>query len=162
MALFPNSFVVPFELARALVTYGFNVPYIFSAHAGKDDQEHIAWLMDKRPETRVFQNIHPGIENFLEQKLKVDLTIGLDGEFFCPGTRTIQSIARQPYGYEGAASLLQEMATVMNNPHLYRPQSYAGNFMSWQEAMDLAYKDQKSRKAADINIMQIKMAGKGG
>ncbi|MEA4925682.1 MAG: nitrogenase component 1 [Syntrophomonadaceae bacterium] len=109
----------PFELARALVAYGFNVPYIFSDEAGEDDQEHIAWLAARRPQTRIFLNSQYGLETFPAQKLKVDLAIGLNGEAFGAGFKTIQSIARLPYGYEGAVCLLREMTKVMNNPHLW-------------------------------------------
>lgn len=119
----------PFELARALATYGFNVPYIFSAPTGEDDQAHIDWLVARRPGITVFQNSHPGIKNFPEQKLKVDLAIGLDSEFLYPGTRTIRSSNSQPYGYEGVVALLREMTMVMSNPHPCRPHNYANNFM---------------------------------
>lgn len=64
----------PFELARALVDYGFNVPYIFSDRIGNSEQEDIAWLAAQRPETNVFVDLHPGMDNFTEQKLRVDPT----------------------------------------------------------------------------------------
>lgn len=130
IAVGENANACPFELARALLSYGFEVPYIFTDQVLDIDQEHIAWLAARRPDIQVYTNAHPSMVDFLERKLTVDLAIGFDAGYFCSGAKTAAlSLDRQPYGYAGIVSLLREMALAMNNPHSHREQMYAAGLV---------------------------------
>ncbi|NLX02906.1 MAG: hypothetical protein GXY40_10325 [Syntrophomonadaceae bacterium] len=115
----------PFELARALSEYGFAVPYIFADQLLDFDQEHLRWLQINRPNIRVFTNIHPTMVDILEEKLTVDLAIGLEAGYFCAGAKTVPlTLDSQPYGYRGVISLLRQMLDAVNNPRSHREQVY--------------------------------------
>lgn len=125
IAVGENANACPFELARALISYGFEVPYIFTDQVLDTDREHIRWLAESSPDIRVFTNAHPSMADFLEQKLSVDLAIGFDAGYFCSGARTLDlSLSQQLYGYAGIVYLLQKMTMAMNNPHNHREQMY--------------------------------------
>lgn len=120
----------PFELARALISYGFDVPYIFADQVLDIDREHIAWLTGRNSGIKVFTNVHPTMVDFLEQKLTVDLAIGFDAGYFCSGAKTAPlSVDRQPYGYRGVVSLLREMLQALQSPHSHREQMYAAGMV---------------------------------
>ncbi len=120
----------PFELARALSVYGFDVPYIFADQVLDFDQEHINWLAQNKPDIKVFTNVHPTMVEFLKQKLTVDLAIGFDAGYFCSGAKTAPlSVDRQPYGYQGVVSLLRQMLQALQSPHGHREQMYASGMV---------------------------------
>lgn len=125
-----NINACPFELARALLSYGFEVPYIFTDQVLDIDRENINWLAERRPHIKLFTNAHPSMANFLDEKLKVDLAIGFDAGYFCSGAKTAAlSMDCQAYGFEAANSLLKEMRLAMNNPHSHREQMYAAGLV---------------------------------
>jgi nitrogenase molybdenum-cofactor synthesis protein NifE len=120
----------PFELARALAEYGFNVPYIFADNILPFDKEHIRWLQYKRPETRVFPNMHPTMVGFLENSPEVDLAIGLDAGYYCSGARVVpHSLDVQPYGYRGVLNLMRAMVQTLSRPRDHREQVYASSIV---------------------------------
>ncbi|WP_061214071.1 nitrogenase component 1 [Syntrophomonas wolfei] len=130
IAVGENINACPFELARALLSYGFEVPYIFTDQVLDIDRENINWLAERRPHIKVFTNAHPSMANFLDEKLKVDLAIGFDAGYFCSGAKTAAlSMDCQAYGFEAANSLLKEMTLAMNNPHSHREQMYAAGLV---------------------------------
>lgn len=120
----------PFELARALIEYGFFVPYIFADMTMDIDQEHIVWLRKFAPQIKVFTNVHPTMVDFLHEKLTVDLAIGFDAGYFCSRIKTVPlSLDEQLYGYGGAVSLLQQMLDALENPQNHREQMYASGMV---------------------------------
>ena len=117
----------PFELARALTGYGFQVPYIFGRDILPTDWMHIKWLKQHCPSIKVFTDEHPSMTRFLNRKLKVDLAIGFDAGYFCSEAKTLLLNAdTQPYGYRGAVSLLESMLDVFQKPQNFRKQLYDG------------------------------------
>ena len=115
----------PFELARALIEYGFQVRYIFADLILDSDLEHVKWLKYYAPWIKVFTNVHPSMVNFLDQKLMVDLAIGFDAGYFCPGAKTLPlTLDSQPFGYRGVVYLLREILKALKNPQSHREQMY--------------------------------------
>jgi nitrogenase molybdenum-cofactor synthesis protein NifE len=115
-----------FEISRALIEYGFQVPYIFADTILDVDQEHIDWLKQRHTGVKVFTNIHPSMAGFLEEKLAADVAIGFDAGYFCPGSKTAPLLPdNQPYGYRGTIELLREIKTALENPMSHREQMFA-------------------------------------
>ncbi len=120
----------PFELARALIEYGFQVPYIFADMTMDIEEEHITWLKKYAPEIKVYTNVHPTMVDFLQEKVTVDLAIGFDAGYFCSGANTVPLLLdEQLYGYAGAVALLQQMWDALENPQDHRTQMYASGMV---------------------------------
>ena len=120
----------PFELARALTEYNFHVRYVFADVVLDFDLEHVEWLKHYNPDIKVFTNVHPTMVNFLDLELKVDLAIGFDAGYFCPGAKTVPlTLDSQPYGYSGVITLFREMQRALENPESHREQMYASGMV---------------------------------
>jgi nitrogenase molybdenum-cofactor synthesis protein NifE len=110
-----------FEISRALIQYGFQVPYIFADSILDSDQEHIDWLKQHYADIKVFTNIHPSMAGFLKEKLAVDAAIGFDAGYFCPGSKTAPLTPdHQFYGYHAAIELMREIQIALENPLSHR------------------------------------------
>lgn len=115
----------PFELARALIEYGFQVRYIFADVVLDFDLEHVKWLKCYASDIKVFTNVHPTMVNFLNQRLTVDLAVGFDAGYFCPGAKILPlTLDSQPFGYRGVVYLLREILKALENPRSHREQMY--------------------------------------
>lgn len=120
----------PFELSRALIEYGFRVPYIFADDIISIDAEHIEWLKMHAPTTRVYTNVHPTMADFLKKGLKVDLAVGMDAGYFCSGVHTaVLSPDTQAYGYRAIRTLFQEMLAAVNSSQSHREQMYSSGMV---------------------------------
>ncbi len=106
-----------YELARALIEYGFKVPYIIANRILDIDLEHINWLKTHAPDIVVFTNAHPSMTDFLQNNLKVDIAIGMDAAYFFPHAKPIPlRLDTQLYGYKGIESLLELICQAFDNP----------------------------------------------
>ncbi len=120
-----------FELARALIEYGFSVRYVFANQFLDFDLEHIEWLKHHAPKLRVFTNTHPSMVNYLDRGLDVDLAIGFDAGYFCSGAKNAPlSPGTQPYGYRAVTRLFREMAQAVESPRRHREQMYASGMVT--------------------------------
>jgi nitrogenase molybdenum-cofactor synthesis protein NifE len=121
----------PFEIARALIEYGFSdVRYIFADLVLDFDAEHIAWLQRHAPNIQVFTNVHPSMKDFLTRNLSVDLAVGFDAGYFCCSSKTVPLMQdNQPYGYSGAVHLFEEMLRAMDNTQSHREQMYSAGLV---------------------------------
>jgi len=118
----------PFELARALTEYGFEVPYIFGRDILATDWVHIKWLKQNFPGIKVFTDEHPSMIGFSRNKLKVDLAIGFDAGYFCSEAKTLLlNSDTQLYGYRGTVALLESMLDVFQEPQNFKKQLYDGH-----------------------------------
>lgn len=103
-----------FDLAHALIQYGFRVSHLFINKFTQGEKPHIMWLAEHQPEMGVFSGDHPTIVNLREEHLPVDLAIGLDASYFCPDAAEVSwDVQDQPYGYRGIVSLLEKMTSAL-------------------------------------------------
>jgi nitrogenase molybdenum-cofactor synthesis protein NifE len=120
----------PFELARALTEYDFQVRYIFADLILESDLVHVQWLKQHNPGIMVFTNVHPTMVDFIDQKLTVDLAVGFDAGYFCPDAKTVPlSLDKQPFGYRGAIYLFREILKALENPQNHRELMYASGLV---------------------------------
>ena len=102
----------PFELALALVRYGFRVPEIYGTLSG-ENFIYVKQLAALSPETKVFSNLEPTMLYYDGTDSGVTLTIGKDAGYYhknCPNV--LWNGERQPYGYAGVRRLFEALAEV--------------------------------------------------
>ena len=75
----------PFELALALVRYGFRVPEI-SGTITAENFVYIRHLAELSPNTKVFSNMEPTMLYYDPSGSGVNLTIGKDAAILSPGS----------------------------------------------------------------------------
>ena len=95
----------PFELALALLKYGFKVPEIYGTITA-ENFVYMKQLALLSPETRVFSNMEPTMIYYDPAQSGVNITIGKDALYYhqdCPGLMWNQD--EQPYGFAGVRRL---------------------------------------------------------
>ena len=98
----------PFELAAALISYGYKVERIF-ANASEEDLPYIRDIAAESPETRLYTSISPSMMNY-EIGGHVDVTLGKDASWYYPDDPNVPFASdRQPFGYRGLVRLLSEI-----------------------------------------------------
>ncbi len=103
-----------FELALALVKYGFEVPELYT-NIAPEDYVYIRHLAELSPETRVFTNLSPTMMNYDCSNVHADLTIGKDAEYYHPDCPNVPwNEEKQPFGYAGVTALFEQMTAALS------------------------------------------------
>lgn len=103
-----------FELALALVKYGFKVPELYT-NVAPEDYVYIRHLAELSPETRVFTNLSPTMMNYDCGNADADLTIGKDAEYYHPDCPNVPwNEEKQPFGYAGVTALFEQMTAALS------------------------------------------------
>lgn len=114
----------PFELALALVRYGFRVEEIFGNPA-PGYYVYIDALAALSPETRIYSNMDPSMLWYREGE-RVDVTIGKDAAFYHPRARHVFWNADvQPFGYAGVEKLFGEILAAVTEGRDIRSETAA-------------------------------------
>lgn len=99
----------PFELALALVKYGFKVAEIYGTITG-ENFIYIRQLKKLSPQTKIFSNMEPTMLYYDSAESGVTLTIGKDACYYHPNTKGIHwNEERQPFGYVGVRRLFEAL-----------------------------------------------------
>ncbi|MBQ9605135.1 MAG: oxidoreductase, partial [Firmicutes bacterium] len=97
-----------FELALALVEYGFKVSEIYGT-VGERNFAFIKRLAEISPQTRIFSNLSPTMLNY-ERKTKIDAVIGVDALYYHPDIKGVEfNDETQPFGYYGVKLLFERL-----------------------------------------------------
>lgn len=103
----------PFELALALVKYGFSVPEIYGTIT-VENFTYIRSLAKLSPKTKVFSNMEPTMIYYDPAKSGVNLAIGKDACYYHPKCPYVMwNGEEQPYGYAGVRRLFEELLEVV-------------------------------------------------
>ena len=98
-----------FELALALVRYGFRVPEIYGTITA-ENFVYIRHLAELSPNTKVFSNMEPTMLYYDPSGSGVNLTIGKDaGYYHRDQPNAVWNQDRQPYGYAGVRRLFETL-----------------------------------------------------
>ena len=99
----------PFELALALLRYGFEVPEIFGT-VGEGNFVWVKRIAQLSPETRISSNLSPTMLHYADNTVPCDLCIGKDARYYHPGVPGVDWNGEvQPFGYDGVKRLFTEM-----------------------------------------------------
>ena len=102
-----------FELALALVEYGFGVAEVFGTISG-ENFGYLRRLAAISPETRVYSNMEPTMLYYDAAGTDVTLTIGKDAGYYHPDRPTLHwNSDTQPYGYAGMRRLFEALEEVL-------------------------------------------------
>ena len=99
----------PFELALALLKYGFKVPEIYGTIT-VENFVYMKQLAILSPDTKVFSNMEPTMIYYDPAQSGVNITIGKDALYYhqdCPGLMWNQD--EQPYGFAGVRRLFEAL-----------------------------------------------------
>ena len=99
----------PFELALALLKYGFKVPEIYGTIT-VENFVYMKQLALLSPETKVFSNMEPTMIYYDSAQSGANITIGKDALYYhqeCPGLMWNQD--EQPYGFAGVRRLFEAL-----------------------------------------------------
>ncbi len=114
-----------FELARALVEYGFDVKYIFANIIIDFDSEHLQWLKDNAPGIMLYPSSHTSMSQFHSLGQKVDIAFGFEAGYFCGEAPTVPMLPYYTdFGYQGIRALINEIKEVINNPRPHMESMY--------------------------------------
>lgn len=99
----------PFELALALLRYGFEVPEIFGT-VGEGNFVWVKRIAELSPQTRISSNLSPTMMLYKDNQVKCSAFIGKDAGFYHPGVPGIDwNGEEQPFGYAGIRALFNEL-----------------------------------------------------
>ncbi|WP_070640199.1 nitrogenase component 1 [Olsenella sp. HMSC062G07] len=103
----------PFELALALVRYGFGVAEVFGTLA-PERFSHLARLAELSPQTRVYSNLEPTMIGY-EPDAAVTLTVGRDAGHYHPDRPNLAwNDDVQPFGYTAVIGLFASFERVLS------------------------------------------------
>ncbi len=117
----------PFELAVALVRYGFAVREVFGTIQA-ENFVFVRRLAELSPETRVYSNMEPTMIHYDAATCPVDVALGKDAAWYHPEAAGLAwNSDVQPYGYAGVRQLFEELLglVVPGEPHVAKTPSTA-------------------------------------
>ncbi len=98
----------PFELALALVKYGFQVAEIYGDNRPAENFVYLKHLSELSPQTKVFSNMEPTMMYYDQEESGVTITIGKDACYYHPDAKNVMwNEEVQPYGYAGVKPFLR-------------------------------------------------------
>lgn len=102
-----------FEIALSLLRGGHRVPEIYGTVTG-ENFVYIRKIAEISPETRIYTNLSPSMMYYDSGEAEVDVTIGMDAEFYQPDAPNVawrQEV--QPFGYAAVKELYRELYDAM-------------------------------------------------
>lgn len=98
-----------FELAWALISFGFGVSEIYGT-VGERNFVFIKHIAKLSPETKIFSNLSPTMLDYEPSGRRIDACIGNDAGYYHAGVPTVDwNEERQPFGYAGLRLLLEKL-----------------------------------------------------
>ena len=102
-----------FELALALVRYGFEVREVFGT-LGAENFVFLRRLAELSPSTRVYSNMEPTMIHYDAEECPVDVALGKDAAWYHPeAARLDWNSDVQPFGYAGVRALFEALLACM-------------------------------------------------
>lgn len=105
----------PFELALALLRYGFKVPVVY----GTPNTERFNWIAriaNLSPETRIYTNMSPDMLTYDAGQFPVDVAIGKDACWYHPQAAQVRfNEDIQPYGFAGVKMLFAKIGQALES-----------------------------------------------
>ena len=102
-----------FELAFALIRYGFEVAEVFG-NLSKEDFVYIEKMAKVSPTTKIYSNLEPTMIYYEPGENPVDIVIGKDASYYHPEAAKLEwSDDIQPFGYRGVKHFFEECERVL-------------------------------------------------
>ena len=102
-----------FELALALIRYGFEVAEVFG-NLSKEDFVYIEKMAKVSPKTKIYSNLEPTMIYYEPGENPVNIVIGKDASYYHPEAAKLEwSDDIQPFGYRGVKHFFEECERVL-------------------------------------------------
>ena len=103
----------PFELALALLRYGFSVSEIYGTVTG-GNVAFIRHIAELSPTTRIYSNLSPSMLYYDAAGCEANVYIGKDARYYHPDLAGIEwADDRQPFGFRGLSSLFAALGNAL-------------------------------------------------
>lgn len=104
-----------FELAFALIRYGFEVAEVFG-NLSKEDFVYIEKMAKVSPMTKIYSNLEPTMIYYEPGENPADIVIGKDASYYHPEAAKLEwSDDIQPFGYRGVKHFFEECERVLES-----------------------------------------------
>ena len=98
-----------FELAWALLSYGFSVSEIYGT-VGQRNFVFVKAIAKLSPDTKIFSNLSPTMLDYEPSGKRIDVCIGNDAGYYHADVPTVDwNEERQPFGYAGLRLLFEKL-----------------------------------------------------
>ena len=102
-----------FELAWALLSYGFSVSEIYGT-VGERNFVFVKAIARSSPETKIFSNLSPTMLDYEPSGKRIDVCIGNDAGYYHADVPTVDwNEERQPFGYAGLRLLFEQLDSAL-------------------------------------------------
>ena len=102
-----------FELAWALLSYGFSVSEIYGT-VGERNFVFVKAIARLSPDTKIFSNLSPTMLDYEPSGRKIDMCIGNDAGYYHADVPTVDwNEERQPFGYAGLKLLFEKLGEAL-------------------------------------------------
>jgi hypothetical protein len=98
-----------FELARALIEYGFRVAMVVTGECPEIDRGNLLWMLENAPQVEIVQPEHHNSVRF-DRRIERSLSVGVDGAYLSGSNYLLDLLGDAGmYGYRGVTSLMERM-----------------------------------------------------
>ncbi len=105
----------PFELAKALLTYGFNVVRVQAQECSSTDRAHYEWVCKEHPEVEIVQPMHHKAV-LQENKISDSIAIGVDGAYLAGSDYVVDLFNDETmFGYHGLECLMNKLEHALDS-----------------------------------------------
>jgi hypothetical protein len=110
-----SSVLKSFELARALIEYGFNVARVVTGECPDCDLENLHWVLENAPHVEIIQPEHHHSVHF-DRRLKRSVAVGVDGAYLADSEYLVDLLGDAGmYGYRGISTLMGRIAAAVSH-----------------------------------------------
>ncbi len=104
-----SAVVRAFDMARALLEYGFNVIRVQTQDCIKIDKANMEWLINEHPEVEIMQSQHHKAV-LQDKRVKDSIAIGVDGAYLAGSDYVVDMFADEGmYGYHGVVCVMNKL-----------------------------------------------------
>lgn len=105
----------PFELALALVRYGFGVAEVFGT-VTRASFAYLGHLVELSPQTKVYSNLDPSMIHYDPAGTGVTVSVGRDAGYYHPECPNLAWCSDdQPFGYQAVADLFASLGELLGD-----------------------------------------------
>ena len=106
----------PFNLAKALINYGFNVQKIYAEEVTAFEKDSFAWLQENAPHVEMVAAAHHNHVNRVEEEQDC-IAIGYNVAYILKAKHVVDLIQDEGmFGYKGIKSLMEKMTNAYVEP----------------------------------------------
>lgn len=107
----------PFDLARSLVDYGFDVRSVFHSGISKAGKEDLEYLQARIPDLKIYDCGDPAMSSMVGKCGSADIAIGFNAAYFTMAQRSVDIVQdRGLFGFYGIERLMDKIEESTKSP----------------------------------------------